>query len=58
MKYLSFMLLVSLLMMAYWLIKDMKWFKSFKKWLIQFMYRVADFFCNICERISDDLEVY
>lgn len=31
--------------------KVIRWFK--KSW-----HTVSDFFCNICERISDDIEVY
>lgn len=58
MKYLAYSLLLSLLLMAYWLIKDAKWFKKFTKKLSNFGYRVADFFTNIFERISDDIEVY
>lgn len=61
MKYLPIMLLLSLSMMLYWLLKDFRlkaWVRVQTFKFKNFMTNVYEFFTVISERIADDIEVY
>jgi len=54
MKYLPLTNLLSITLMAYWLLKDCK----FKARLRLLNIKIKGFFCPIFERIADDCEIY
>ena len=50
--------IASLLIIAYWFSYQTKAYYAFKAWFKKAWNRTVDFFCNICERIADDVELY